>query len=187
MQLADKIRACTLCAEHLPLAPKPIIQLDSEAPILIAGQAPGVRAHQAGKPFADASGDRLRQWLGVDEQQFYNPRLFAIAPMGFCYPGTAQHGDLAPREECAVTWREQVLAALPKRQLTLVLGQYAMAYHLPKRYKTLTAAVQDWHSYWPHTLVLPHPSPRNNRWFKRNPWFEQEILPHLQQRVADLL
>ncbi|WP_105254309.1 uracil-DNA glycosylase family protein [Pseudoalteromonas sp. T1lg75] len=187
MELLEKIRACTLCQEYLPLPPKPVLQLHGDAKILIAGQAPGIHAHNAGRPFDDASGVRLRQWLGVTEQDFYNPRLFAIVPMGFCYPGSGKQGDLPPRPECAATWRAQILAALPQRQLTLVLGQYAMTYHLQKRYKTVTEAVLDWRSQWPETVALPHPSPRNNIWLKRNPWFEHEVIPNLQARVASLL
>ena len=187
MELLDRIRACTLCKADLPLPPKPILQLHGDAKILIAGQAPGLHAHNAGRPFDDVSGVRLRQWLGVTKETFYDPHQFAIVPRGFCSPGTGKQGDLPPRPECAATWREQVLEALPQRQLTLVLGQYAMRYHLQKRYKTVTAAVQDWRSQWPETLALPHPSPRNNIWLKRNSWFEQELLPELKTRVASVL
>lgn len=187
MELIDKIRACTLCKERLPQPPKPILQLTGSAPILIAGQAPGIRAHEQGKAFSDPSGVRLRSWLGVSENEFYNPSNFAIVPMGFCYPGTGKNGDLPPLPLCAQTWRADIMTQLKNRKLTLVLGQYAMNYHSKRRYKTVTEAVEDWRSSWPEQLILPHPSPRNNRWFKRNPWFEQDVIPQLQARVRQLV
>jgi len=185
--LANSIRACTIC-ENLPLGPRPIFQFSSHSKILIAGQAPGRIAHHKGIPFDDPSGNRLRSWLGVTAEQFYNPDLFAIVPMGFCFPGTGKSGDLPPRSECAEVWRGKILASLQKVKLTMVVGAYAMDYHLGDRQKpTLTQTVADWRAHWPQTLPLPHPSPRNNRWLKNNPWFESCILPNLRSRVAAII
>lgn len=164
-----------------------MLQLHPDAQILIAGQAPGRRVHASGVPFQDPSGDRLRAWLGVDEETFYDPTRIAILPMGFCYPGTGSSGDLPPRPECAPLWRERLLATLPDVRLTLVLGQYAQSYHLGGAYRTVTAAVEAWRDHWPEWLPLPHPSPRNQAWFKRNAWFESEVLPRLRERVRELL
>lgn len=158
-----------------------------EARILIAGQAPGRRVHLSGIPFDDPSGDRLRDWLGVDRRTFYDPRRFAILPMGFCYPGTGANGDLPPRPECAPAWRAPLLAALPAIQLTLVVGQYAQAYHLPGAPTSVTEAVKGWRDQWPSVLPLPHPSPRNQRWLVTNPWFARQVLPALRRRVRELL
>jgi uracil-DNA glycosylase len=185
--LLTEVRACTLCAAHLPLGPRPVVQVHASARILVAGQAPGRKVHETGLPFNDASGERLRSWMGISREVFYNDRKIAIVPMGFCYPGTGKSGDLPPRPECAAAWRAPLLASLKKRQLTLVIGQYAQDYHLPDAKGTLTELVQDWRSTWPHTVPLPHPSPRNNLWFKRNPWFEVELLPRLRERVAQVL
>ncbi|WP_338031257.1 uracil-DNA glycosylase family protein [Dasania marina] len=187
--LLKDIRACTLCEPHLPCGARPILQAHRNAKILIAGQAPSRKVHASGIPFDDASGKRLREWLGVSNEQFYNPKLFAILPMGFCYPGTGKSGDLAPRPECAATWRADLLAQLPNIELTLVLGRYALAYHLvhPQPATTLTETVQGWRQHWPQQLPLPHPSPRNNLWLRRNPWFEGQVLPQLKKRVKQLL
>lgn len=182
-----EVRACTICAEHLPHGPRPIVQLHPQARILIAGQAPGSRVHASGVPFADASGERLREWLGVSREIFYDAKQIAILPMGFCYPGTGKSGDLPPRPECATAWREQLLARLRHLELTIVLGQYAQAYHLPSSKLSLTEVVQAWRDYWPASLPLPHPSPRNNIWLSKNPWFEKELLPVLRRRVAKIL
>ncbi|MEX1213730.1 uracil-DNA glycosylase family protein [Saccharospirillum sp.] len=185
--LLTRIHACQTCARHLSLEPRPILQADPRATILIAGQAPGIRTHGAGIPFDDASGDRLRRWLGVDRETFYNPAHFAIVPMGFCYPGKGSGGDAPPRPECAEQWHAPLLEALPNIQLTLVLGRYALAYHLPQyRRSTVTEAVRQWEKLWPRYLPLPHPSPRNQAWFKRNAWFEAELLPELRDRVSRL-
>jgi uracil-DNA glycosylase len=156
------------------------------ARILIAGQAPGRKVHESGVPFDDASGDRLRAWLGVSRDVFYDPKRVAILPMGFCFPGTGKSGDLPPRSECAPAWREQLLSHLTKVKLTLVIGQYAQAYHLPGERDSLTELVQGWRAYWPQTVPLPHPSPRNNLWIRRNPWFADQLLPVLQARVAEV-
>jgi uracil-DNA glycosylase len=185
--LLARARACTIC-EGLPLGPAPLLQAGTNARILIASQAPGSKTHVKGRPFDDASGKRLRQWLGVSEEQFYDPENFAILPMGFCYPGTGAGGDLPPRPECAPTWREPLLQAMPRIELTLVLGQYALDWHLgTRKSRTLTDTVKRWQEFWPDLLPLPHPSPRNIRWFMANPWFEAEVIPVLQDRVRGLL
>ena len=176
-----------ICADHLPLGPRPIVQVHPAARILIAGQAPGRKVHETGVPFDDASGDRLRAWLGVSREVFYDPKQIAILPMGFCFPGTGKSGDLPPRSECAPAWRAALLSRLKNLKLTLVIGQYAQAYHLPHEGVSLTEAVQAWRKHWPHSVPLPHPSPRNNLWLKRNPWFEQELLPALRARVLEVL
>jgi uracil-DNA glycosylase len=186
-RLLERVRRCSLCAPHLPLGPHPVLQAGRQARILIAAQAPGLKVHHSGRPFTDASGVRLRQWLGVDEAAFYDPQRFAILPMGFCYPGRGKSGDLPPRPECAPAWRQQLLDELPNVQLSLVIGQYAMAWHLPEAQGTLTATVRDWQRYGPQLMPLPHPSPRNNLWLRRNPWFEAELLPQLKARVAAVL
>jgi uracil-DNA glycosylase family 4 len=183
--LAD-IRACTACAEYLPLGPRPVVVADTAAKILIIGQAPGTRVHKTGIPWNDPSGDRLRQWLGMDREQFYaDPRL-AIMPMGFCYPGKAKSGDLAPRKECAPLWHERLLAHMPKVELVLLIGHYAQAYYLRDNFSTLTERVAQHppnHRFFP----LPHPSPRNQLWLKRNPWFDSEVVPRLRARVHRIL
>ncbi len=193
VEISRQARACRICEPVLPHGVRPVFQVSAQAPILIAGQAPGRRVHASGIPFDDPSGDRLRQWLGVDKATFYDPDCFAIVPMGFCYPGTGKSGDLAPRKECAVTWREQMLSALTGLELNLLIGQYAQAWHLGKSDQNLTERVKGWRSYYDvlpgqiRNLPLPHPSPRNNLWLKRNPWFEEELVPELQRTVALLL
>ena len=184
--LAD-VRACTICKDDLPLGPRPVVQLHPQAKILIAGQAPGSKVHASGIPFGDPSGKRLREWLGVPRETFYDPKQIAILPMGFCFPGTGTSGDLPPRPECEPAWREQLLAKLRHIDVTLVLGQYAQAYHFGDSKQTLTDLVKDWRSHWPELVPLPHPSPRNNRWLRNNPWFEKELVPALQKRVATAL
>lgn len=185
--LLAEVRQCTLCAPHLPLGPRPVLQARAGARILIAGQAPGRKVHASGVPFSDASGDRLRDWLGMAPEVFYDPAQVAIVPMGFCYPGTGASGDLPPRPECARTWRARLLQELPQLQLTLAIGQYALAYHWPGPKVSVTQAVQAWRTQWPAVVPLPHPSPRNNGWLRHNPWFEAELLPELKQRVAAIL
>ena len=186
-KLLSEIRACEICTAHLPLGPRPVLQAHRDAPILIAGQAPGRRVHLSGVPFRDPSGDRLRQWMGVSDEVFYDPRKIAILPMGFCFPGSTSSGDRPPRPECAPEWRERVLAHLPRVRLVLVLGRYAQSYHLGSPNRNVTEAVAAWREYWPDQLALPHPSPRNQGWFKKNAWFEEDILPELRRRVADLV
>ena len=186
--LLREVRACDLCAAHLPLRPRPVLQADPRARILVAGQAPGRKVHESGVPFDDASGERLRQWMGVGREAFYDPSLVAIVPMGFCYPGRGRSGDLPPRPQCARQWRARLLAGLPNIELTLLVGAYAHRWHLPHaQAATLTAAVQDWHRYWPATVPLPHPSPRNNGWLARNPWFADELIPALQTHVQGIV
>lgn len=185
--LLNDVRACTLCAVDLPHGVRPVLQIDAAARVLIAGQAPGSKVHASGVPFDDASGDRLRDWMGVDRETFYDARQIAILPMGFCYPGKGKSGDLPPIPRCAETWRERLLAQLPNLRLTLVIGQYAQAWHLPEQHKTLTETVRQWASYGEALMPLPHPSPRNNIWLKKNPWFARDTLPALRERVASAL
>ena len=186
-QLITKIRRCTLCASSLPLAPKPILQASRDSKILIAGQAPGQVTHEKGVPFNDKSGERLRDWLGVTPAQFYDPTLFAIIPMGFCYPGKGKSGDLPPIPLCAETWRRPLLEQLPQIKLTIILGKYAIDWHLSSK-EPITALAKQWQSLLKqNTLVLPHPSPRNNLWLKKNPWFEQQLLPVLRHEVKQIL
>lgn len=186
--VVSKARTCRLCAAHLPLGPRPVFQINAKARILIAGQAPGRRVHETGIPFDDPSGERLRSWMGIEAAVFYDSRKIAILPMGFCYPGAGKSGDLPPRMECATEWRVRLLQLLPAVELTLVIGQYALDWHLKTQRKhSLTQTVQNWKQYWPSLLPLPHPSPRNNIWMKKNPWFETEVLPRLKRKIAALL
>lgn len=186
--LLQQVRACTLCAPHLALGVRPVLQVHPAARILVVGQAPGIRVHNSGIPFDDASGDRLREWMGLSREVFYDPMQMAIVPMGFCYPGTGKSGDLPPRPECAPRWRQQVLEQLPCIALTLVIGQYAQAWHLPKSGgSTVTGTVERWQEFAPGVIPLPHPSPRNNIWLKRNPWFAGTLLPELKMLVAQAL
>ena len=185
--LLTEVRACVICTEQLPLGPRPVVQVHPLARILIAGQAPGRKVHETGVPFNDASGDRLRTWMGISREVFYDAKQIAILPMGFCFPGTGKSGDLPPRSECAPAWRAALLSHLRNLQLTLVIGQYAQAYHLPNEGASVTEVVQAWRKNWPHTVPLPHPSPRNNLWLKRNAWFEEELIPVLRSRVSTVL
>ena len=185
--LLAEVRACTICKAHLPLGPRPVLQLHPKARVLIAGQAPGRKVHDSGVPFDDASVNRLREWLGLTHEVFYDPRQIAILPMGFCYPGSGRSGDLPPRPECAPAWRKQLLGQLRHLEVTLVLGQYAQAYHFGEASSSLTELVKSWRTYWPHMVPLPHPSPRNNLWLRRNPWFEGELLPPLRKRLSEAL
>jgi len=186
--LLAAIRACRLCAAHLPLGPKPTLVAAASARILIAGQAPGTKVHATGIPWNDASGDRLRRWLGLDRTTFYDARRIAIVPMGFCYPGKNASGDLPPRPECAATWHDPLLAELAKVELIVAAGSYAHAYHLGRKRKaTLTETVRAWRTFRPTVVPIPHPSWHNNRWLKDNPWFEAETIPYLRARVARLI
>ena len=165
-----------------------MLQVDAKARILVAGQAPGRKVHASGVPFDDASGERLRAWMGVRRDVFYDARQVAILPMGFCYPGTGKSGDLPPRKECAPQWRAPLIARMPRIELILVIGQYAIDWHLPQcAGKSLTDTVRAWRNHWPRVLPLPHPSPRNNIWLKANPWFVDEVVPVLQARMAEIL
>lgn len=186
-KLLGEVRGCTLCAQHLPLGPQPVVQLHQKSRILITSQAPGRKVHESGVPFDDASGDRLREWMGISSKTFYDPQRIAILPMGFCFPGTGKSGDLPPRPECAPAWREALLSHLQSLELSLVIGQYAMAYYFPGVRSSVTKTVLNWREYWPNVIPLPHPSPRNNLWLRRNPWFEEELLPPLQARIAKVL
>ncbi|NVO05058.1 MAG: uracil-DNA glycosylase family protein [Rhodoferax sp.] len=186
-ELLAQIRSCTLCAEHLPLGPRPVLQASASARVLVVGQAPGRKVHETGIPFNDPSGERLRDWLGMPRDVFYDPTQVALVPMGFCFPGTGRAGDLPPRPECAATWRPALLSHLQQVQLTVVLGQYALGYHLPPPATSVTERVQAWRQHAPQLFPLPHPSPRNNRWLKNNPWFEAELLPALRLQVRQVL
>ena len=186
--LIEQVRGCTLCAPHLASGVNPVFQFHPKAKILIAGQAPGKKVHETGIAFNDPSGERLRQWMGVDSEVFYNPEQIAILPMGFCYPGKGKSGDLPPRPECAEQWRKRLLSQMENIQLTLIIGQYAQDWHLGKHKKdSLTSTVKAWKEYWPSHLPLPHPSPRNNIWLRKNQWFEEEIITQLQIRIRQLL
>ena len=167
---------------------RPVLQIGTQAKVLIAGQAPGAKVHASGVPFDDASGERLRDWMGVDKTTFYDESKIAILPMGFCYPGTGKSGDLAPRKECAELWRRKVLDLMPNVQLVLVIGKYAIDWHLPDaRKNNLTNTVKEWRTHWPKHLPMPHPSPRNNIWLKKNSWFENDVLPSLKSRIQELV
>ena len=186
--LLRDIRACRICAEHFPHEPHPVLQVSRTARILIAGQAPGRRVQESGIPFDDPSGDRLRDWLGLDRQTFYDASQVAILPMAFCYPGTGKSGDLPPRPECAEAWRSRLLGQLPEIKLTVLVGTYAMKWHLGKRAKeNLTDTVAAWRDYLPKHLPLPHTSPRNNPWLRKHPWFEEEVLPEVRKQVSEIL
>lgn len=187
LNLLQQVSACTLCAADLPHGVRPVLQAGAKARILIAGQAPGAKVHQSGIPFDDASGDRLREWMGIGRDTFYNAAEVAILPMGFCYPGKGKSGDLPPLERCAATWRQSLLDAMPDIRLTLVIGQYAQAWHLADNRATLTETVKSWRSIGDGVFPLPHPSPRNNIWLKKNPWFQADLLPELRARVAAAL
>ncbi|HMM54305.1 MAG TPA: uracil-DNA glycosylase family protein [Candidatus Desulfobacillus sp.] len=186
-RLLAQVRACRVCEAELPLGANPVLQMGATARLLIIGQAPGTRVHASGIPWDDASGERLRQWLGLDRAAFYDRSRVAIMPMGFCYPGRGAGGDLPPRPECAPLWHDSLLALLPDIGLTLLIGQYAQRRYLGAARKTsLTETVRAFEEYLPNYLPLPHPSPRNTAWFKRHPWFEKELLPVLRRRVRAL-
>ncbi len=185
--LIVRVRACRICEDVLPLGPRPVLQAAEAAKVLVVGQAPGTRVHDTGVPFNDPSGERLRAWMGVEPVTFYDPQCIALLPMGFCYPGRGGGGDLPPDPRCAATWRQALLARLPNIRLTIVLGAYAQAWHLPDVEKTLTDTVRRWRDFAPSIIPAPHPSPRNNRWLRNNPWFEAEVVPYLQEQVSLLL
>ena len=186
-QLLTEVRSCKICEPILKDGVRPVLQVNKHAKILIAGQAPGSKVHATGIPFDDPSGDRLREWMGIDKETFYNSQKIAILPMAFCYPGKGKSGDLPPPPICAKTWRNQLLESMPEIQLTLVIGQYALAWHLKNREKKLTETVRNWAAYGEHVMPLPHPSPRNNIWLKKNPWFEEDVLTVLKSRVDKIL
>lgn len=186
--LLEQVRACRICADTLPLGPRPVLRAAASARLLIVGQALGTKVHASGTPWDDQSGKRLRQWTGIAPAVFYDERQVAIVPMGFCYPGKGKSGDLPPRPECALHWHQQVLALLPNIELTLLVGKYAQEYFLGSNAKpTLTETVANWPDYLPRFMPLPHPSPRNQFWLRRNPWFEQGAIPVLQQLVTQAI
>ncbi|TWI81663.1 uracil-DNA glycosylase [Lacibacter cauensis] len=188
MQLLSNIHNCTVCSKQLPLGAKPVLRFSAKSRIIIIGQAPGIKAHNSGIPWNDASGERLRSWLGVDASTFYDTDKFALIPMGFCYPGKGRSGDNPPRPECAPLWHPQLLAKSKSAQLKILIGNYAQAYYLGNKQKpTLTETVKAFEEYLPETIVLPHPSPRNNIWLKKNSWFEKELLPVLKHQVQQNL
>ena len=187
--LLAEVRACTHCSAHLPLGPRPTLRARRSARLLIVGQAPGTKVHESGIPWNDPSGDRLRQWMNVDRDQFYDESKIAIVPMGFCYPGRlSRGGDAPPRPECAPLWHARVLAQMPHLELTLLVGTYAQAYYLTdRRAKTMTDTVAQWRDFLPRFLPTPHPSWRTTMWQKKNPWFDEELLPELRKRVRQAL
>ncbi|WP_397601681.1 uracil-DNA glycosylase family protein [Silvanigrella sp.] len=182
--ILKKILQCKFCVKELPLKPKPILNFSASAKILIAGQAQGIKAHESGIPWNDQSGERLRDWLGIDKDIFYNPKKIPIVPMGFCYPGKGKSGDLPPRKECKEIWFEKIHEELSNIQLKIIIGSYAQEYYFSLKNETLTDVVKSWKKYLPSCIPLPHPSPRNNIWLKKNPWFEKDLLPVLRKKVA---
>ena len=181
--LLKEVRACRTCEPHLPLGPRPVLRASASARILIIGQAPGTKVHETGIPWNDASGKRLRDWMQIGFERFYDEKEVAIIPMGFCYPGKGKSGDLPPRPECAELWHEKLLAGLPNLQLRLLIGKYAQDYYLGTKRQSLAQTVQNWKDYLPDYFPLPHPSPRNIRWFKLNPWFKSEVIPSLRDEI----
>ncbi|MBC7604653.1 MAG: uracil-DNA glycosylase family protein [Ramlibacter sp.] len=212
--LLTDVRACRACEPHLPLGPRPVVQVGATARILVVGQAPGAKVHASGIPWDDKSGERLRDWMDVDSETFYDKSRIAILPMGYCYPGKAASGDLPPRRECADLWLDLLLAELPRVELTLLIGQYAQAYFLRDRgdekahgrtevfysssgrrgqrrlrgvHESVTTTTRGWRAHAPGVIPLPHPSPRNVAWFMANPWFDDELLPVLRRNVRNLV
>lgn len=182
--LLSEIRNCTVCKDFLPNAPRPIIQASKSSKVVIIGQAPGQKVQNSGIPWDDASGNNLRAWLGVDKQTFYDEEIFALIPMGFCFPGTGKSGDLPPRHECAPLWHQQVLKAMTEVKLTILIGQYAQSYYLGNDCKsTLTETVKNYKEYLPRYLPLPHPSPRNNIWQTKNDWFKEALISELHNKI----
>ena len=188
-QVLDEIRQCQRCVEHLPCGPRPVVQAGQSSRLCIIGQAPGRKVHETGIPWDDASGRRLREWLGLSCETFYDPDKIAIIPMGFCYPGKAASGDNPPRPECAPLWHDRLKEQLPDIRLTLLIGQYAQAYYLKaSRKATLGETVRAWQDYLPlGCLPLPHPSPRNQLWIHRNPWFESDVIPQIQGIIRPIV
>lgn len=184
VMLGNEIAACTFCAAHLPLGPRPVTQFSATSRILIIGQAPGTKVHASGVPWHDDSGDRLREWTGLADHEFYDPAKVALVPMGFCYPGKAAGGDAPPRPECAPRWHDRILDLLPADRLTLLVGSYAQQYYLPRDAgRTLVERVRNFERFAPSVFPTPHPSWRSIGWQKRNPWFETELLPRLRAEI----
>ena len=187
-KLLKQIRSCEVCKSYLPNLPRPILQASSKSKILIVGQAPGQKVQTSGIPWDDVSGNELRKWLGVDNAQFYDDKIFALVPMGFCYPGKGNSGDLPPRPECAPLWHSSLLNLMPDIKLTILIGQYSQKKYLGSNFKpTLTENVKNYTQFLPEFLPLVHPSPRNKIWQKKNPWFEIEVVPELQKIVKEIL
>lgn len=187
-RLLEDISQCTICINHLPLGPNPVLSVHKDSKILIIGQAPGLKVHESGTPWNDRSGEELRRWLGVSDEQFYNPKMFGLMPMGFCYPGKGKSGDLPPRKECAPAWHSLLLKELKQVQLTILIGTYSQQHYLGELQKpSLTETVKSFQEYLPLYLPLVHPSPRNRIWQKKNPWFEKEVIPALQLTVQKVL
>ena len=186
--LINEVRNCKICAEHLPFPPKPIFRVSPTAVLLIVGQAPGIRVYKTGIPWNDPSGDRLRKWLNLDRDLFYDVRKIAIIPTAMCYPGKGARGDLPPRPECAPLWHPQFRKYMPNLKMTLLVGSHAQAFYLKGRLKkTMAETVKSYKEYLPEFFPLPHPSPRNMLWFKQNKWLETEVIPALREIVSDLL
>ncbi len=187
LQVLREARACDVCADRLPMGPRPLIAATAASRMMIIGQAPGRAAHESGIPWHDRSGERLRDWLGITPATFYNAAKVGLMPMGFCYPGAGKSGDLAPRPECAPLWHDKILFGLKQLKLTIYVGQYAFDRYLGSAYPALTQAVLDFDTLLPTRVVLPHPSPRNNIWLRKNPWFETQLLPELRRRVKEIM
>ncbi len=187
LPILKEVRACKACAPELPLGPKPLIAGRSSARILVIGQAPGRIAHETGIPWNDSSGERLRAWMGISSEAFYDDSITAIMPMGFCFPGAGRSGDMPPRPECAPLWHDRVVGALKNVELTVCAGMYAMKRYAPKPYASMTEASADFREQLPSLILLPHPSGRNNIWLRKNPWFEKKAIPALRQRVREVL
>ncbi len=186
--LLTKIANCRICEAHLPMGPRPVVQLSESCRIVLIGQAPGRRVHESGIPWDDPSGKRLRKWLGISDELFYDESKIGILPMGFCYPGTGKSGDLPPRPECAPAWHAPVWEKMPEVRLKILIGRFAQEFYLrEKKFKTLTQNVLNYEKFLPHYFPIPHPSPRNIAWFKKNPWFEDIALPHLSLYVQQAL
>lgn len=185
-RLIERVRSCSACADHLPLGPRPVLQLSESATLMIASQAPGTKAHASGIPFSDASGDQLRRWMGVSDEQFYDPSRVAIVPMALCYPGRANSGgDAPPSPECSALWRERLLAQLPGLRLTLLVGTYAQEHVLGSG--RMTDRVRHFDRYLPRYFPLPHPSWRSRAWMAKNPWFKADVIPELRRQVSEAL
>jgi len=186
-ELLKNILACTFCKDYLKAGVRPVVQIGASSKVIIIGQAPGRRVHETGIPWNDASGKTLRQWLNVDTTTFYNPEMFSIMPMGFCYPGKGKSGDLPPMPQCAGLWHTKILETFTSAPLILLIGQYAQRYYLRSNYKgNLTDTVRSFREYSPNFFPLPHPSPRNQNWLKVNPWFMQDVIPELREKLKSL-
>ncbi|MDJ0645632.1 MAG: uracil-DNA glycosylase family protein [Flavobacteriaceae bacterium] len=184
-RLLTNIKNCTICSNHLALGPRPVVRAHKDARVVIIGQAPGTKVHASGIPWDDASGKQLRKWMNVSDEEFYDATKFAIVPMGFCYPGKGSSGDLPPRPECAPQWHQVLFDEMPNLELIMLIGMYSQKYYLKDKAKrTLTETVRNYEEYLPHYFVLPHPSPRNRLWLRRNPWFEKEVVPELENRIG---